>query len=83
MGTRFVIVGDVHGRFEALAVALDVARRRWGPFGFVLAVGDVEPNRGWDDHLGVVGAGPLLTRTVWWRVCGSGKSKTLTRRSGG
>ena len=55
MGTRFVIVGDIHGRFETLTEALDVARRRWGPIDFVLAVGDVEPNRDYDDHLGVVG----------------------------
>ncbi len=55
MGTRFALVGDIHGRFEVLAEALDVARRRWGQFDFVLAVGDVEPNRGYEDHLGVVG----------------------------
>ena len=55
MGTRFALVGDIHGRFEVLAEALDVARRRWGQFDFVLAAGDVEPNRGYEDHLGVVG----------------------------
>ncbi len=32
-----------------------MARGRWGQFDFVLAVGDVEPNRGYEDHLGVVG----------------------------
>ena len=42
-------------RFEVLAEALDAARRRWGQFDFVLAAGDVEPNRGFEDHLGVVG----------------------------
>ena len=41
-------------RFEVLAEAFDAARRRWGPFVFVLAAGDVEPNRGFGDHLGVV-----------------------------
>ena len=55
MGTRFALVGDIHGGFEVLAEALDVARRRWGQFDFVLAAGDVEPNRGYEDHLGVVG----------------------------
>ena len=55
MGTRFAIVGDIHGRFEDLADALDRVRGRWGGLGFVLAVGDVEPNRGYEDHLGVVG----------------------------
>ena len=55
MGTRFALVGDIHGRFGMLADALDEARRRWGRFDFVLAVGDVEPNRGHEDHLGVVG----------------------------
>ncbi len=38
MGTRFALVGDIHGRFEVLADALDVARGRWGQFDFVLAV---------------------------------------------
>ena len=45
MGTRFALVGDIHGHFGVLAEALDVARRRWGQFDFVLAAGDVEPNR--------------------------------------
>ena len=44
MGTRFALIGDIHGRFNQLAEALDVARRRWGPLEFLLAVGDVEPN---------------------------------------
>ena len=55
MGTRFALVGDIHGHFDVLAEALDVARRRWGQFDFVLAAGDVEPNRGYEDHLRVVG----------------------------
>ncbi len=55
MGTRFALVGDIHGRFEVLSEALDVARGRWGQFDFVLAVGDAEPNRDYEDHLGVVG----------------------------
>ena len=55
MGTKFALVGDIHGNFEVLAEALDAARGRWGAFEFVLAAGDVEPNRGHDDHLGVVG----------------------------
>ena len=54
-GPRFALAGDIHGRFEQLAEALDVDRRRWGPLDFVRAVGDVEPNRSYDDHLGVVG----------------------------
>ena len=45
MGTRFVTIGDIHGMAESLTEALAVARRRWGRFDFVLAVGDVEPNR--------------------------------------
>ena len=28
MGTRFALVGDIHGRFEVLSEALDVARGR-------------------------------------------------------
>jgi len=54
VGTRFVVVGDIHGRFEELAEALDEARRRWGTVDFVLAVGDVEPNRDRKDQAGVV-----------------------------
>jgi len=55
MDTRFALVGDIHGNFEVLAEALDAARGRWGQLDVVLAVGDVEPNRGFEDHLGVVG----------------------------
>lgn len=55
MGTRFAVVGDIHGRFEDLANALDRVRDKWGLLDFILAVGDVEPNRGYEDHLGVVG----------------------------
>lgn len=54
MGTRFVIVGDIHRSFESLAEALEAARGRWGQIDFILATGDVEANRNHDDHLGVV-----------------------------
>lgn len=55
MGNRFALVGDIHGNFEVLAETLEAARGRWGAFDFILAAGDVEPNRGYEDHLGVVG----------------------------
>ena len=48
------MVGDIHGRFESLAEVLKEAGRRWGSFDFVLAVGDVEPNRDRRDQVGVV-----------------------------
>ena len=51
------MVGDIHGRFESLAEVLGEARRRWGRLEFVLAVGDVEPNRDRRDQAGVVAPG--------------------------
>ena len=54
MTTLFVIVGDIHGRFESLAEGLDEVRHRWGQFDFVLAVGDLEANRDRNDQMGVV-----------------------------
>ena len=53
-------MGHIDGRFEQLAEALDMARGRWGQFDFVFAVGDVEHNRGYEDHLGVVGDFPRV-----------------------
>ena len=75
MGTKFALVGDIHGHFEVLAQALDAARRRWGRFDFVLAVGDVEPNRGHEDHLGVVGP-PRYRKVGDFPQCGRGRSST-------
>ena len=53
MTTRFVIVGDIHGRFESLAEGLGEVRHRWGQLDFVLAVGDLEANRDRSDQVGV------------------------------
>ncbi|MDE0376213.1 MAG: metallophosphoesterase [bacterium] len=55
MTVRYAIVGDIHGMFESLAATLESARGRWGRLDFVLAVGDVEPNRNGDDSRWVVG----------------------------
>jgi lariat debranching enzyme len=42
---RFAAVGDVHGRFAALAAELARLRAQAGPLEFLLAVGDVQANR--------------------------------------
>lgn len=61
MGTRFAIMGDIPGRFQDLAIALDRVRSRWGGIAFTLSVGDVEPNRGHEGHHGVVGSPTITT----------------------
>ena len=42
---RFAAVGDVHGRFAALAAELARLRAQAGPLELLLAVGDVQANR--------------------------------------
>ena len=64
MGTRFALVGDIHGRFQVLAEALNAARRRWGQFDLVLAAGDVAPNRVVRATSGRVGTGSVVARSV-------------------
>ncbi|MFI7275861.1 metallophosphoesterase [Streptomyces sp. NPDC049879] len=53
--TRVLVVGDVHGNFEALAAWSAAVRAAHGPVDAILAVGDVEPNRDDAEAAGVHG----------------------------